>query len=72
MSRATTIANAAAVARKQRRREQIGREVKVCFSVPEKHMATIQQAADLDHRTMTNFIYHAAVKLAEEMTACGK
>lgn len=72
MSKATDIARAAAVARKKRRRAQIGREIKVCFSVPEKYMETIQKAADLDHRTMTNFIYHAAVKLAEEMTACGR
>lgn len=68
MSKSTVIANAAAVARKRRRRQMIGPEKQVAFCIPEKHLETIQQAADIDHRTMTNFIYHAAVQLAEQMT----
>ena len=68
-SMAAKKANASAVARKQKRRALFGRLMPICFQCPESHLALIQKAADIDHRTMTNFVYHAAVKLAERMTA---
>ena len=67
IARKAAKACAASKARRNARRAHLGNDVAVSFHVPRLHMDTIQQAADMDHRTMSNFIYHAAVIAAERM-----
>lgn len=67
----TRKATKAAAERNNKRRAALGKMKPVCFHVPEIHIELIQEAADLDQRTMSNFFYHAAVKVARQMLAEG-
>ena len=64
-------ATAAAAKRNHERQAKLGKPKPVCFQIHELHFNTIQKAADMDHRTVTNFVYHAAVVAAERMLARG-
>jgi len=52
-----------------RRRERIGEAVSVCVKIPRAHLERITEAAERDHRTASNFVWHAAVSAADAILA---
>lgn len=60
-------AQEASMKRRHERKARTGDTVAMSFHIPVRLMEAIQQAADIDHRTMSNFVYHSAIEAATKI-----
>lgn len=67
MSASVEKARAVKAERHNRRLTECGEMVSLGIMIPRKHLDMIADAALLDHRTASNFIYHAAVQAAQRV-----
>lgn len=65
-------ATAAAALRKRKIHDARGGMREVCFSLPACDYERIQAAAMLDHRSAANFMWHASIMAADELTKASK